>query len=125
MAVAPEQIDQRWTATLELHDLDIDACHSLEELSLQARKGNRYQIEVEVGEPAESLLDAVRRIPGVTGVTGEDRRIIVNAEADVRPEVSRAVVQSNTSLIGIKIQELSLDEIYLRYFHQDQEKVEK
>ncbi len=95
------------------------------ELSRIAKKGNRYQIEVEVGEPAEKLLDKVRRIQGVTDVTGEGQRIFIGAETDIRPEVSRVVVQSNVSLVGIKIQELTLDDIYLRYFHQDQEKAEK
>ena len=39
MAVAPEQIDHRGTGALEMHDLEIDVGHHLEELGRHMRGG--------------------------------------------------------------------------------------
>jgi len=91
---------------------------ALEELSQRARGEGRYQIEVEIGEPAGSLVDTIRNIKGVTNVTAGDKHLIISTDADLRAEISRIVVQNNIPLIEIKIQELTLDEIYLRYFHE-------
>jgi len=93
----------------------------LEELSQRAKGESRYQIEVETGEPAGSLVDTIKGIKGVTKVTVRNNHLIISTETDLRAEISRIVVQNNVPLVEIKIQELTLDDIYLRYFHQGEQ----
>ena len=72
-------------------------------------------VEVEASDPPESLLDAVRKIPGVSAVTRKPLGFTVYVEKgrDVRSEVSRAVVGSGASLLSIGYSRSELDEAYL------------
>ena len=91
---------------------------SLDELTERARAGSRYRIEVETGQSAAGLVDIIRAISGVGGVEAEGNRLLVNTDADLRSEIAKTVVQNNIPLVEIKIQELTLDDIYMKYFRE-------
>lgn len=97
---------------------------SLDELGQRAQGESRYRIEVETGESAAGLLDTIRSISGVTSVSVEDKRLLINTDADLRSEIAKTVVSSNVPLVEIKIQELTLDDIYMKYFHEGEAKNE-
>jgi ABC-2 type transport system ATP-binding protein len=91
---------------------------SLDDLGRDALAEGRYRIEVETAEPSPQLIKVIGKIKGVRKVAAEGNVLRITADADLRAEISKAVVQSNVALIQVKIQEFSLDDIYMKYFHE-------
>jgi len=91
---------------------------SLDQLSREALAGGNYRIEVETAQPNPKLIDLVSKVPGVRKVEAEGNLLLVNADSDLRAEIAKVVVQSDTPLIQMKIQEFSLDDVYMKYFHE-------
>jgi len=91
---------------------------SLEHLGREAFAGGRYRIEVETTEPSPQLVDIVKGISGVISVETKGNLLVISTDSDLRAEISKAVVQSNFPLIQMKVQEFSLDDIYMKYFHE-------
>ena len=48
-----------------------------------------------------------------------DNMLSISTEADLRRQVSKAIVENNYPLIQMKIQEFSLDDIYMKYFREE------
>jgi ABC-2 type transport system ATP-binding protein len=96
---------------------------SLDQLSREALAGGNYRIEVETAQPNPGLIDILNKLSGVRKVEAEGNLLRVNADSDLRAEIAKAVVQSNTPLIQMKIQEFSLDDVYMKYFKEDQGKI--
>ncbi len=93
---------------------------SLDDLGREALAKGHYKIEVETTQPSRELIDIINRILGVRKVEAKGNLLLINADSDLRAEIAKAVVQSNTPLIQMKIQEFSLDDVYMKYFHEDQ-----
>ena len=91
---------------------------SLDQLSREALAGGNYRIEVETAQPNPKLIDLVSKVPGVRKVEAEGNLLLVNADLDLRAEIAKVVVQSDTPLIQMKVQEFSLDDVYMKYFHE-------
>ena len=91
---------------------------SLDQLGREALAGGNYRIEVETVQPNPKLIDLVSKVPGVRKVEAEGNLLLVNADSDLRAEIAKVVVQSDTPLIQMKIQEFSLDDLYMKYFHE-------
>ena len=92
---------------------------AIDQLGKQALAEGRYQIEVETVQPTPQLIDTIRKVEGIIKVEAEDNLLFISTDSDLRAEISKTVVQSNFPLIQMRIQEFSLDEIYLKYFHED------
>ena len=91
---------------------------SLDQLGREALAGGSFRIEVETAHPNPKLIDLVNKIPGIRNVEAKDNLLLVNADLDLRSEIAKVVVGSNTPLIQMKIQEFSLDDIYMKYFRE-------
>jgi len=91
---------------------------SLDQLGKQALAEGRYRIEAETIQPTPQLIDIIKGIQGVAKVETRDNLLLISADSDLRAEISKAVVQSNFPLIQMRIQEFSLDDIYMKYFHE-------
>jgi len=91
---------------------------SLDELGREALAGGRYRIEVETTQPSPQLVDLIKEISGVIKVETKGDLLLITTDSDLRAEISKLVVQSNLPLIQMKIQEFSLDDIYMKYFHE-------
>ena len=48
----------------------------------------------------------------------EGKRLLISTDADLRTGIARVVVQDNIPLVQMKIQDFSLDDIYMKYFHE-------
>ena len=92
---------------------------AIDKLGREALTGGRYQMEVETVEPSPELIDVIRRIKGVINVDTKDNVLLVSTDADLRAAVSKAVVQNDFPLIQMKVQEFSLDDIYMKYFREE------
>jgi len=92
---------------------------SLDQLGKQALAEGRYRIEAETIQPTPQLIDIIKGIQGVAKVEARDNLLLISTESDLRAEISKAVVQNNFPLIQMRIQEFNLDDIYMKYFHED------
>ena len=91
---------------------------SLDKLSREALAEGRYRIEVETIEPGPQIIDTISKIPGINKVAAKENLLLINAESDLRAEIAKVVVQNDMPLIQMKIQEFSLDDIYMKYFRE-------
>jgi len=91
---------------------------SLADLGREALAGARYRIEVETIQPSSQLVDIVRGVNGVKKVESKGNLLLVSTDSDLRAEIAKIVVQNNFPLIQMKIQEFTLDDVYMKYFHE-------
>ena len=92
---------------------------SIDKLGRDALSGGRYAIEVEIDQPNPKLVDILKGIKGVIGVEATGNLLRVSTDTDLRSEIAKAVVNSDTPLVQMRVQEFSLDQIYMKYFHED------
>jgi len=92
---------------------------SLEELGKEALSGARYQIEVETTQPSPEALEVLQKIEGVIKVVTRDNMLLISTNSDLRAEIAKSMFENNFPLIAIKIQTFTLDDIYMKYFHED------
>ncbi|MFO7168259.1 MAG: ABC transporter ATP-binding protein [Chloroflexota bacterium] len=79
--------------------------------------GGAYRIELRADGPADTLTEALRKVPGVSAVRQEaGARFVVEATSDLRAEAAAAVVTAGGRLTELELDEPDLDEIYARYF---------
>ena len=91
---------------------------NLDELGRDALAEGRFRIEVETAEPSPQLVKVIKKIKGVSKVEVKGNQLHITTDADLRAEISKAVVESGVALIQVKIEEFSLDDIYMKYFHE-------
>jgi ABC-2 type transport system ATP-binding protein len=94
---------------------------SIDELGREALAGNRFLIEVEITEPKAGLDEILKNIPGVARVETNGNILKISSDADLRSQISRAIIDNGALLVGIKVEEFSLDDIYMKYFKEKQE----
>lgn len=92
---------------------------SLDQLGRKTLSEGRFRIELETIDPTPALLDSLRAIKTVKKVEAAGNTITVSTDADIRSDISRAVVQADFPLNQMKIQEFNLDDIYMRYFQEE------
>ncbi len=91
---------------------------SLDKLGRDAFSGGHYIIEIETAQPSPQLADILKGIKGVTKVETNDRIVRASTASDLRAEIARVVVQNNIPMLQMKVQEFSLDDIYMKYFRE-------
>jgi ABC-2 type transport system ATP-binding protein len=95
---------------------------TLDELGRKAFSEGRFKIEVETAEPSPQLVPVISRLSGIRKVEAKGNTFEISADADLRSEIAKAIVQSNVPLIQMKIRDFSLDDVYMKYFHEGPEK---
>ncbi|KPK24827.1 MAG: hypothetical protein AMJ70_00765 [Dehalococcoidia bacterium SG8_51_3] len=92
---------------------------AIDKLGREALAGGRFQIEVETENPDDKLIKALQDIKGVVSVEAKDDILGISTDADLRREISKAIVENNFPLIQMKVQEFSLNDIYMKYFREE------
>ncbi|MBN1367201.1 MAG: ABC transporter ATP-binding protein [Dehalococcoidales bacterium] len=90
---------------------------SIAELGRKATAG-QCEIEVETKQPTPELVEKIKELDSVIKVDIKGDILLVCADTDLRPDLAKIVVQSNLPLIQMKIQQLNLDDIYMKYFQE-------
>jgi ABC-2 type transport system ATP-binding protein len=80
--------------------------------------GGKYQIEVEASPITETLVNQIEQINGVLKVEHTDSTLSISCEEDLRPQISKKIIECESLLSGMKIEEYELEEIYLKYFNE-------
>ncbi|MBS7639538.1 ABC transporter ATP-binding protein [Candidatus Bathyarchaeota archaeon] len=73
-------------------------------------------LEVEVAETPDKIVEAVKRLPFVSNIHVEGSRVIIetNANGDVRPQISRAIIEAGGTIIYMNLRMRSLEETFMR-----------
>jgi len=91
---------------------------AIEELGRQTLTGGRYLIEVETAEPRAELPDIIKKLEGVEKIEVNGNVMKISTGADLRSQISRAIIESGALLVQMKVHEFSLDDIYMKYFQE-------
>jgi ABC-2 type transport system ATP-binding protein len=91
---------------------------SLASLSREALAEGRYRIEVETAKASPQLVRTIKKINGVRKVEAKGKLLKISAGADLRSKIAKAVVDSDIPLVQMKVQEFSLDDVYMKYFRE-------
>ena len=91
---------------------------TIDKLGREALSGGRYIIEVETAEPNASLVEILQKIKGVDKVEADNNIYKISTSSDLRSKIAKAVVDSDASLVQMKVHEFSLDDIYMKYFKE-------
>jgi ABC-2 type transport system ATP-binding protein len=88
----------------------------IQQLGRQTLGGGKFQIEVKVQEVTAGLIDNIKAVSGVLGITQKENELLVSCEKDLGPQVAKAIVDSGALLLQLKVQSYSLEDIYSKYF---------
>ncbi len=91
---------------------------SVDELGKQIIGGGKFRIEAQVSQPSDRLVNAIERVQGVGNVEVNGDRLLISCDEDIRAQIARVIIDSESLLVQMKIEEYSLDDIYLRYFRE-------
>lgn len=92
---------------------------SVEELGRKAIAEGRFRIEVQVSSVTQELMSSIRGISGVLAVESSDEALLISCNEDLRPQVAKVIVDSDSLLMQMKLEEYGLEEIYRKYFLKD------
>ncbi|MFC1942083.1 ABC transporter ATP-binding protein [Chloroflexota bacterium] len=93
---------------------------AIDKLGREALAAGRFIIEVETADLSTGLVDILKKIKGVIGVETTENMLRITTDTDLRGQISKAVVESGALLVQMKVQEFSLDDIYMKYFKESQ-----
>ncbi len=89
---------------------------AIDRLGKEAIAGGRYRVEVKVMESVPGLINSLKQIEGVLNVEESEGVFLISCDTDLRPQIAKTIVDSGASLMEMKIEEYSIEEIYRKYF---------
>ncbi len=95
---------------------------SLDELTKKVARGARYSIEVETAVPSPQAVKVIKKVAGVVKAEAKENFLIISASDDLRPEIAKVMVQNGFPLVNMTIHGFTLDDVYMKYFKEDQSK---
>lgn len=87
-------------------------------LGKDAISQGKYQIYVQASPIDQKLIDAIKSIKGVENVTVSNGELSITCTSDMRQQISAAVLNSGSALLGLKMEEYNLHDIYLKIFRE-------
>lgn len=79
----------------------------------------KYRIDVELSEITQNILDKIKNIPKIINVDRKENMLEITCDEDIRPQISRVILENNILLTRMNIKDSSLEEIYLKYFKEE------
>ena len=61
-------------------------------------------------------FELIKKIDGVVNIESIEDHLLIDCEHDLRSKISKAIAESESSLLQMKLQDYALEEIYLKYF---------
>jgi len=92
---------------------------TVDELGAKILGESGSTVEVQVSELTPDLLQAVKGIKGVREVETSGNTLRIRCDGDLRAEISRAIAESGSTILELRGQLHTLEEIYLRYFREE------
>lgn len=119
--ILPE-VTQTCEKVIIIHEGKIVATDSHQQLISQLRKTNKIHLKLKSTTGADQLLKV---IPGVINVSVEDNKngvFLVETKVDpaIQEEIAKAVVNKNLGLLEMRLNEVSLEDVFLKLTTEDQ-----
>jgi ABC-2 type transport system ATP-binding protein len=98
---------------------------NMETLSRNLFGEESYVVQITLREISPGFgehIEALRKLYGVRNATRGENSIEVSCSEDVTPDIVRFLVQKGLNITGVHKKEFGLDEIYHRYFENNQTK---
>lgn len=92
----------------------------IDELGKELRGGGQFGIEVKLAEVTPEIVDSIGKVKGVLKVEQSGDSIFISCSEDLRPQVAKAIVDSNGLLVQMNVQSFALEDIYMKYFGEGQ-----
>ena len=92
----------------------------LDELGKDLLGGGQFRIEVKLTEITKDIVDNISKTNGVISVERVDDSLIINCAEDLRPQISKVIVESNGLLVQMNMLSYALEDIYMKYFSEGQ-----
>jgi ABC-2 type transport system ATP-binding protein len=91
----------------------------IDQLGRETIAGGKFQIEIQASPITSKLIEVLENIQGVLKVEKpSDNSLIITSEEDLRSQISKKIVENDSMLTGMKIEEYGLEEIYRKYFRE-------
>jgi len=87
----------------------------IDRLGRQALAAGRYRIEAQVAQLRPKLIDSIKRVKGVVEVQASGDLLLISCDKDLRGQMAKLIVDSGSLLVGMKVEEYSLERIYKKY----------
>lgn len=91
---------------------------SVDHLGRDVISSGKYRIEIQVPQHTGELVNSIKNIKGVSTVESSGDLLLISCDEDLRPQIAKTVVNSDSLLVQMKIEEYGLEEIYMKYFHE-------
>jgi ABC-2 type transport system ATP-binding protein len=78
----------------------------------------QWNFLIEVAGRVDGIETELRSIPGVAAIEPRSRGWFLRCTKDVRPEVVSLVLRKGLSLLQLRTEDTTLEEIYLKYFRE-------
>lgn len=88
---------------------------SIDRLGDKTTGGGRYRIEAEVSQASPELVTSIKQVKGVLAVQASGNSLLISCDKDLRGQIAKVIVDSDSLLVGMKIEEHSLEKIYKKY----------
>ena len=87
----------------------------IDRLGRQTIGGGRYRIEAEVAQLNPELIESIKRVKGVVEVQASGNSLLISCDKDLRGQIAKVIVDSDSLLVGMKVEEFSMERIYRKY----------
>lgn len=91
---------------------------AMEMLGRESLAGGQMRVEARIGDAPANLTEVLKKMPGILKVEQSGESFYLTSTSDLRSQISKAIVESGASLLEIKIEKYSLEDIYRKYFKE-------
>jgi ABC-2 type transport system ATP-binding protein len=92
----------------------------IDELGRNLFGGGKYRIEIELARVPDELIAKIKSLPDIVNVESDNSRITVICNEDLREDISMAIAKEGIIMTGMDMKQDALEEIYLRYFKEEE-----
>jgi len=93
---------------------------SIDQMGRDIFGGGKFRIEIELAKVPDKLVGDIRKMDKVLNVAVDDNKLTVTCDKDLREEISKVIAKEGILMTGMDIKQDALEEIYLRYFKEEE-----
>ena len=90
----------------------------IELLGRATMSGGKFRIDVQASPITDKLIDTIKNLDSVVNVESAGDKLIITCDEDLRSQISKIIIENNSLLTEVKIEEYDLEKIYLKYFRE-------
>ncbi len=91
-----------------------------DELGRNLFGGGKYRIEIELAKVPDGLVADIKKIPKVLDIAVDGLKLTVSSDNDLREDISKIIAKAAIIMTKMDIKQDALEEIYLRYFKEEE-----